>query len=414
VIRLRRLLSIFFALPGAALALGLGEPSGHMVIGQPMSVRIPLQGLAAGKLETHCVKLMPTPGEISDASLATALVRVEGAAVAIGTRSALTQPILSFRLKIECGFQLMRDYQILPLPPQLEAAPSQVVVKVPTVAALAPAAAPAAKLAPVPAAKGSATDVTIATPTTLRLMSRQRHPGDARARVNFIRRVAAANPEVFDDIAAAYDQSLPAGQTLRLPDNLPRQGPPPAPPPKPTVKPAVKPPPAAAAAAGTQAANTATPKTRPAESGERLIIGAQGAPTPSVAEIEADLDRLVGIMNDHVQVQIAMVERIKKLEEDVARSKEAFAVQQAAAQRLEAEIRQLREEQQRGSIIQLVLAVLLGGFAGSALLRWRAQRRRQPSVVSDDPPASPSVIEARAASLPRSAQADLADLLPPK
>jgi outer membrane protein TolC len=57
-------------------------------------------------------------------------------------------------------------------------------------------------------------------PTTLRLVSRKYFPESGTIRARFIRRVAAANPEIFANAQAAFDQQLAAGQRLKIPTGL--------------------------------------------------------------------------------------------------------------------------------------------------------------------------------------------------
>ncbi len=58
----------------------------------------------------------------------------------------------------------------------------------------------------------------VETPTTLRVISRGYYPESGTVRSRFIRRVAAANPEIFPSIRKAFDQPLAAGVRLRIPE----------------------------------------------------------------------------------------------------------------------------------------------------------------------------------------------------
>lgn len=85
-----------------------------------------------------------------------------------------------------------------------------------------PAAAPAAA-APA-GANAASPGLVLAKATTLRMLSREYFPHSGSARTQFIRRVAAANPKVFASVEAAFDQRLPAGQSLVIPGGIPAHG----------------------------------------------------------------------------------------------------------------------------------------------------------------------------------------------
>lgn len=112
-----------------------------------------------------------------------------------------------------------------------------------------------------------------------------------------------------------------------------------------------------------------------------------------------------------------MAERLARMEAEVEQTKRAFAAQQAANQRLEAELRELREEQRRSSYIQLVMAILLGAAGVAAFLLWRSQvRAREQSLLSitmaaPAPPAKPVPAPAPAPKVELPSLFD--DLLPP-
>jgi hypothetical protein len=198
---------------------------------------------------------------------------------------------------------------------------------------------------------GGAGDFVVGEPTTLRLLSRQRYPDDSRARVAFIRRVAAANPEVFPSLARAYDQPLAPGLSLRIPAAAPQAGREPGARPPPRVRP--------------------EPARAPRASQDKLVVGAGAAANRRIDELESDFERLVGLMNDQVLIQMDMARRLTAMEADVAATKRALLAQQAENQKLAAELRELRAEQERSGYIQLVLGILLLGVAIGGFLLWR-------------------------------------------
>lgn len=404
---------VFAALPGLALALGLGEANDPVYVGEPLSVRIPLIGSDAAGLTQSCISLRPVPGDFAEKRLADATLALERDALVLRTPRAVTQPLISFRIRIECGWNLAKDFQLLPFPPRQRpavpaVAPTAITIQGTPAVAGAPAAAVASAPVGAPALPAEAAGgQLVAAPTTLRLMSRQRYPEDSAARVAFIHRVAAANPEIFASAKAAFDQPLAAGTRLRLPNNLPVKGA------RPKAKPRVT-------------SDMQTPVARGGDTSKgRLIIGTNELPTRNAVQLSEDLDRLVKAMTEQVQIEIAMAERLKKMEAEIEQAKLAVAQQQAENQRMVRELRELREDQRIANYIQLVLAILLGGVAVAAVMLWRGQQRvRAPTNIDFAFPAPQAVTKPASAPAPApTAQAmpsdkDLHslfdDLLPPK
>jgi hypothetical protein len=334
-------------LPGCANALGLGDVSGRAVLGQPLALSIPLLGQESVALRADCVTLQALAEIPSDGWVEGATLRIERDRLTITTRRPVAQPLIGFRLNVACGFSLSREYQVLP---QLPPLPQEQARIAPQEAAPA-AATPGRPPAPVAMPAGGAGDFVVGEPTTLRLLSRQRYPDDSRARVAFIRRVAAANPEVFPSLARAYDQALAPGLSLRIPAAAPQARPEPGARPPPRVRP--------------------EPARAPRASQDKLVVGAGAAANRRIDELESDFERLVGLMNDQVLIQMDMARRLTAMEADVAATKRALLAQQAENQKLAAELRELRAEQERSGYIQLVLGILLLGVAIGGFLLWR-------------------------------------------
>lgn len=363
---LHRLLLLSCALPGATFALTLGEPVGQAVIGRPLAISVRLSGADASRVSADCARILPGAFESSDAGLKSAVVRIENGSAIITTWRAVYDPVLSFRLRIECGFQFEREYILLPSPPAsvvpatVSTQPQLLAPAEPVVPATVTMETPLVfgAISTPPAQPHAGSDYVIPEQTTLRLMSRKRYPHDSRARVKFIHRVAAANPEKFDEVQAAFDKPLAAGEQLRLPSNLPHQRTTAAPPsPKPVVKLATR--------------------ERVASGGKgRLIIGSDVPSDKTVTELRSDIDRLVKAMSDQVETQDSMTQRFKVLTEEIAQAKQAMSLLNSVNQRLESDVRELRDQERRNSYIQLVLAILLGGFAVASLMLWRGRERR--------------------------------------
>lgn len=371
---------LLLALSAPAGAASLGEASGRVVLGQPLNLRIPVIGYEAASLAANCIGIQPAPGTTADASLASTSARYERGAVILTSRFPVAQPIFSFQVRLECGLGTVREYHLLPELPRIadERLPQP------------PAALPLAVAESGRGVPSADTRQTVAQATTLRLMSRQRYPGNSRARVDFIRRVAAANPEVFASIAAAYDQPLAPGVALRMP-SLPAY-------PEMAL---VRPKPA-----------------KESRSQGRLVIGTEAPATRKVAELESDIERLASLMNEQVQVQISMAQRLKAMEADAELVKRAFIEQQATNRRLEEQLRELREEQRRSSYIQILLMILLSGFAVAAVLMWRGRSRvRAPldaEIYYRSAPAAPAAPASRPPAKKDDLESIFDDLLRPK
>lgn len=371
---LRRLLISSCALPVTALALTLGEPNGQAVIGRPLAISVHLSGTDASQVGTDCVRILPLASESSDAGMKSAVVRVENGSALITTRRAIFDPVLSFRLRIECGFQLEREYLLLPSPPEpaipvteppptLWPSPQESAIPV-TEAKPVPSAPRTIYLSPAQPTAGS--DYVVPEKTTLRLLSRKRYPNDSRARVTFIHRVAAANPEQFDGVQAAFDKPLATGVQLRLPANLPQQS---------STSVPLSPRPLAKLATQDRGGN---------DGKGRLIIGhdAPSDKNKTIAELRSDIDRLVKTLSDQVAMQDSITQRLKDLAEEAAQAKQTAALLKSANQRLESDIRDIREEHKLNSYIQLVLAILVGGFAVASFLLWRGRERPPVATAS--------------------------------
>lgn len=90
----------------------------------------------------------------------------------------------------------------------------------PAGAAPAPSPVPAPPLPPAtvePSRPAPQAELIVGSRNTLRLISRERFPGNVASRVKFIALMAKANPEIFPDARHAADQRLPTGTRLRVP-----------------------------------------------------------------------------------------------------------------------------------------------------------------------------------------------------
>jgi hypothetical protein len=149
-----------------------------------------------------------------------------------------------------------------------------------------------------------------------------------------------------------------------------------------------------------------------------LVVGAGAAANRRIDELESDFERLVGLMNDQVLIQMDMARRLSAMEADVAATKRALLAQQAENQKLAAELRELRAEQERSGYIQLVLGILLLGVAIGGFLLWRENSLAKARAVAQAAelnalaaPAAPRTGRAKTAKVEMPSLFD--DLLPP-
>lgn len=391
-------------LVGPAFALGLGEVEGRAVIGRPLHLTVPILGLAGDAAEAACATLI-ADGDAE--GLSGIRIKVAGDRVHLLTSRMLTQPILQFRLRVGCAGPFERSFLVLPEPAGSIEQPAKVSEAV--AASHAPAPAKAAESVSLPQAAPPAAprrSIVLMSSTSLRMLSRQRYPGDPDTRVSFIRQMAAANPDLFPSEAAAFDQRIAAGTRLMVPASVPA----------PQRRDAVP-----AGAAGTvpaasraSAAGAARPADRSGTGRDaapgrgRLIIGAEGQSRgkgPGVAELNDTVDRLIEVMNQQVTVQIGLTERIKGAEAELAELKRQVQAEKLRVAQIDAELKAVREAAERTGTIQLVLLVLLGGVAGAWLLNWLSHRRRAggalpPLAAADAPVASSSVAPGRVQPMP--------------
>ncbi|MDO8789789.1 MAG: hypothetical protein Q7J42_17070 [Sulfuritalea sp.] len=364
-----------FSCASSVFALGLGEVEGRAVIGQRLNIAIPILGDLDNAVQTGCAAVLPGSDDDGRDRIS---IRVEGDRMHLSTSLGLTQPVLQFRVRVGCGSSFERSYVVLSEPPETPVAVSLPRVdtalreEVDTPPVL-PKGMPSAGL---PSTSGQP-GIVLASSTSLRMLSRQRYPGDSRARVRFIRQLAAANPELFASEEAAFDQRLAAGTRLLMPPGLPVL---------PRAGSVAARAPGSGATRSAPAAPLAVGKPGKATGAGRgrLIVGSAGlsaAPGPSTAELNESIDRLVEVMNQQVLVQIAMTERVKAVEAELAELKRQVAAERVRTAKLEADLKAEREAVERSGTIQLLLAILLGGLAGAWTLSWISRRKESAAVI---------------------------------
>jgi hypothetical protein len=408
------LFAVIATLSWQASAVGLGNPRGTVVMGQPLDIVIPVAGSEAAGLRAACVRLLPNSGAEDDhLPRVDVSIAQQGAATVIRLKGQrdINSPILDFRIRLECGLAFEKEYTLLPdarIAPIVEPGPI-ILPAAPTAPSETPPSAPAPNSeAPRPQAVAvpAADLLTIPGDTTLRQLARERYPNSARRRVAFIRRMVAANPERFPDPAAAADAELRAGEQLKRPvpppkpartttppapapakaesSPIPRPAPAPAPAPKPAAeeKPAATPPapkPAAEKPAAEPAAAAPAkpaPKPTPTASADRLSIGSGGsAQKMSIGEATQAMDRMNELMNQQIQMQMEMTKQIGELHGQIEQLRNTLNAVQVEKQQVERKLEEERSSPKQ--YLMLLFAIVAGGLGGAGVLAWLAARRRQ-------------------------------------
>lgn len=365
------------ATAGPALAIGLGNASGAVVLGQPLRIEIPLLG-AVGELPTSdCFRVRPAQVQTGAGyALKAARIEVVGAPgqarLLVSTVAPLREPVIEFGITVSCGFDLTKDYVLLGSPPVIApvvAAPALPVVPV-TAAAVA---APPSK-APSAATTTLEPSSPVASDTTLAALAQRNYPLQPKAREKYVRMMREANPELdaATPIGAGTQLSIPAGLPLR------RIGPY-----RPEAKAATPAAAPAAVARPTVVDVVAPPRIETLPAGDVLRLGV--APSRSPAELLAEAERLAEVLVQQTQMQDEIAESLTRLEGTFNGLKQHYVSMEARLASIEAE--RLAEKaagksrSQVNGLAELLLAVLAGGALGGLGLH-AYKRRRQPAPVA--------------------------------
>ena len=385
-----------FVLPmvttGSAIALGLGNASGPVIIGQPVRIEISLIGSDAGVPSIECFNLRAPQSEIAGSyvlhNAQLQLLTESGQASLVVTSSAPVQePVLEFALAVGCGFALSKDYLLLSDEPGRVASAS-----LPTVQPTA-ALAPSSNLSPAPAKpQASSPPVDRAADAMLRLTStlslatlaRQKYPLQPKAREKFIRMMLLANPGV-----TSGDSLIESGIELKVPPGLPirRLG-------APTSR--VKPPPADPALLTRPAVPLRSPAgddaTPPASKPRKdvLVLGAAVERNRNPAELLAEAERLAAILLDQSKAQDALMEKTGKLDDTLKEFKTHFIGMTDRLNKIEAErqAEKLAPKPPSLDFLELLVAVLAGGLMGALGLFFFNRRQAQRGTGSAPRPTS--------------------------
>lgn len=379
---------------GNAWALGLGEATGQVVIGQPLRVEISLLGTDGNLPAASCFRVRPPVADIgSEFALHNGniqVVRERGATKLVVTSTTLIrEPLIGFAIAAGCGFELSKDYVLLTVfsgdngtevaPPQPAQRPT-----LPKVTESAPSALPASSTAPTSApvttrpsklaaahrtapppktmaATSSDQTLRVGADATLEDLARQRYPLQPKARKKFMRMMAEVNPGLN-----ANDAVIAAGSELQVPKGLPQRRTGPYLGEGATTKPAQ--------AAGAPVVAPSSVVKRAPTGKDRLVLGAGEM---SEAKLLAEAERLTAILIEQTKFQDAVTETITKLEGTYSEVQRRYASLDNRVKRIEAERLAEMQAPKPASFdfFELLLAVLSGGVIGGLLL-YSFQRQR--------------------------------------
>lgn len=144
------------AAPLDASAVGFGRARGHVVLGQPLDITLPLRLEAGETIFDRCVGARIRAGDrrIAPSAVRTRLDPGSGGGerlLRISTRSAIKEPVVDITVNVDCGSPVSHHWVMFADPPAAKRAPTAI-VEPPTAAAAAPASATSAGEAPAPTA----------------------------------------------------------------------------------------------------------------------------------------------------------------------------------------------------------------------------------------------------------------------
>lgn len=361
-------------LPLPVGATGLGNVTGDPVMGERLTLEIPL--IEPENINIECFRLLPHPNG-SDiqffprrAELKLKNDKGDKHATLIIDGSIVTQPVVEFRVAVTCGTQVARDFVLFAAPGR-ELRYQPVSLETPSVAAGAP---------PV-AAQEPARRMTRPGPT-LEQMAGSRYPHHSGKRAQFKKRMRQANPRELQGMAD--DAPIPLEVDLTFPDDI-----------YPTVVPVTIP--TANKKLSAQPADQKTsgplplpqprqsspvaklPQASETKAGDRLTIGSgvgMESATQPIGAVDGALQEKMGASfsaQEEMAAKLAQSEAsFNELKEQILHMERRMAAIEQQRQHLEEENRKKSE----WSILQGVLSIFGGGLLG-ALLMIFLQRRRE-------------------------------------
>lgn len=213
-------------LPGLGHALGLGALRGEAFLGEPLRVEVQLIGDSPAPLGRECVALQrpeqtPDDGSFPRNMTARLESRANGQVIVLTTPTSVAMPILEFRISLRCGFNVSREYSLLPLPRNEVTKPATE----PEPTAAKPAPPPAtAKVAKAPRAARipdgvDAVIYSVGKDMTVAELAEEYFRNQPMRRARFKRWVLEANPGL------SADSKLSKGQDVTIPSGIPPRRP---------------------------------------------------------------------------------------------------------------------------------------------------------------------------------------------
>lgn len=401
---LNRLAFALAVIPGFSYALGLGALHGEAYLGEPLRVEIQLVGDSTTPLGRDCVSLQrpeQTPDDGSFPRNMTARIepRAGGQAIVLSTPTSVAMPILEFRVALRCGFNVSREYSLLPLPKNENAkaaAPEP-----------APQPAPASPVSSKPAAKlpSRATRIpdgiesvtyTVTADMTLEQLAELNFRNQPMRRARFKRWVIEANPglDATSRLNKGQEVAIPAGIPPRRPGdrqdpvtgeflNAIRDE-------APGKVVATHPAPAATARTPTDPATPASGGTK-AASKDQLKIGGENKPPSfrNMKEAAQIIDRLNTLLEQQLAATVSAEDKLGKLETSVSDMEQrlgkaeanmaASEARQKAALKAAQDTLQAQEEHSQWLI---TIAGVGGLVLGAAITLALGLLRRKPKPAS--------------------------------
>lgn len=359
-------------LPLTSQATGFGTPQGEPVIGEPLSVEIEVINPERSELE--CFEIKPV-GEESENGFFPLRAHldlkktIDGKTYLVVRSGTIMEPVVEFRLRTRCGTEVERRYTLLAEPPR-ELQPATITL---------PVSPPAVATTTTPPVSTSATSLP-ATGLTLNQLARQRYPLQPKAREKFKRLVKSANP----DLALSDDEALPVDPaSLKYPDNLPQRRTGPYRPTR-TKKKNVPVPPKPPSKTPETALKTA-PKLLPPEplpQADRLVIAPGAAEKPQAAP--AQESTLAAKAESSFAAQQEMTARLEQAELAYKGLQERLQLMEERMRALEMEKQRLQREQEalsQSALVELILAVVVGGTLGALLMSLWLRRRASSGIT---------------------------------
>jgi len=380
-----RLLLICMALALAPLpvgAVGLGKVMGTPVMGEPLVLEVPL--LEAGNISAECIQLSPHSTG-SDIQFFPRKATIELKKKDAGSQTLITihgaefnQPVLEFRLTIACGFQIARDYVLLPSPSR-ELRYEPVPLQTPAVLAV--------PRSPAPTIVKDMDSQPAPSSSSLETMAKTRYPLQPKARAKFKNIVRSANSAALEGITD--NAPLPENIELQIPANIPKKRIGPYIPKPQKISPVAVPTPAVAEPA--PPAQTPAPVPTPIEkSTQKSAESTKDRLSISSGVGTAGATQAVGVTDGALQEKAAdsfthqddMATKLAQTESSYNQLKEQILAMESRMAAIEKERERLQQENLEKTnwpMLETAALVLVGGLLGAMLMNIIQRRRSRSS-----------------------------------